>query len=148
MTRSGFTLIEALIAVVVSGILAALALPSLSRAVSRQGAWNARAAAISMYARARTSALETGRPTTLAWTGNVGLITATPRLSTGAGTLDTIGPVQNFNMIYGVAVSGTPGTSLTIDPRGLGTSGSTTLFFARNSVTDSVMVTGYGRVVK
>jgi prepilin-type N-terminal cleavage/methylation domain-containing protein len=149
MTRKGFTLIEALVTLVVAGVIATFAFPTLVKAVSRQGAWNARAAAISMYARARATALETGRPTTLSWTGDVALITATPRLlTTGSGSMDTVGIAENFSALYGVTVSGTPAASLTIDPRGLGTSASTTVFFTRNGFQDSVMVTGYGRVVK
>ena len=148
MNRRGFTLVEALITIVVAGLLGTLSFPTLSSTMSRRAAWNARAVAISMYARARATAQESGRATTLRWNGNVALITATPRLAAGAGTLDTIGNPENFNVAYGVTVSGTPAATLTIDPRGLGTSASTTVYFSRNGLRDSVMVTGYGRVVK
>lgn len=100
-----------------------------------------------MYGRARASALESGRATTLRWTGDVAVITATPRIS-GAPGVDTIGAPENFGLTYGVSVTGSPGTALTIDPRGLGTSASTTIFFTRNGLRDSMIVTGYGRVVK
>lgn len=144
----GFTLVEALITIVVAGLLGLMGFPTLASSMSRHSAWNARAVAISKYGRARAIALETGRATTLGWTGNVAVITATPRLAGGPGTLDTIGRPEDFGQLYGVTVTGVPGTALTIDPRGLGTSASATIFFTRSGVRDSVMVTGYGRVVK
>lgn len=147
MNRRGFTLIEALLAVVVAGLLGVLAFPTLAGTVSQRAAWNARAVAIGMYNRARASAVESGRATTLSWNGNVGLITASPRLSGGPG-VDTIGNPENFAAVYGVAVTGSPAPNLTIDPRGLGSSASTTIFFIRNGRRDSLIVTGYGRVIR
>ena len=147
MNKRGFTLVEALITVVVAGLLGLFSFPTLASSMSRHSAWNARAVAIGMYGRARASAQESGRATTLSWTGDVALITATPRLAGGAG-VDTIGQPENFGQLYGVRVTGAPGTILTIDPRGLGTSASTTIFFVRDGIRDSMMVTGYGRVVK
>lgn len=148
MNKRGFSLTEALVVMVVAGILGLLGFPTLASAMNRRMAWNARAVAIGMYSRARSNAMETGRSTTLTWTGNVAVITAGPRLLPGVGTVDTIGKPEDFGLQYGVVVTGTPGAALSIDPRGLGTSASTTVFFSRNGVRDSVMVTGYGRVVK
>lgn len=148
MNSRGFSLIEALIVMVVAGLLGLFGFPTLAGAMNGRMAWNARAVAIGMYSRARSNAMETGRATNLTWTGNVAVITAGPRLLPGAGTVDTIGRPENFGQLYGVTVTGTPGTVLGIDPRGLGTSAATTIVLSRNSVRDSIMVTGYGRVVK
>jgi len=147
MNKRGFTMVEALITVVVAGLLGLLSFPTLASSVGRHSAWNARAVAIGMYSRARASALESGRATILSWTGDVAVITATPRIAGGVG-VDTIGQPANFRTLYGVRVTGASGTVLTIDPRGLGTSASNTIFFTRDGFRDSVMVTGYGRVVK
>jgi prepilin-type N-terminal cleavage/methylation domain-containing protein len=147
VNRRGFTLVEALLTVVIAGLLAMLGFPTFARTLSSRAAWNARAVAIGMYAQARASATETGRATTLQWTGNTAVITASPRLNGGSG-VDTIGSPRNFDLMFGVSVSGSPGTVLSIDPRGLGTSASTTIFFVRNGTRDSILVTGYGRVVK
>ncbi len=147
MNRQGFTLVEAVLTVVTAGLLAMLGLPTFARTLSARAAWNARAVAIGMYAQARATASETGRTTTLQWTGNTAVITATPRLNGGAG-VDTIGSPRNFDTLFGVSVTGTPSTVLTIDPRGLGTAASTTVFFLRDGTRDSILVTGYGRVVK
>ena len=147
MNRHGFTLVEAVLTVVIAGVLAMFGFPTFARALNARAAWNARAVAIGMYAQARANASETGRSTTLRWTGNTAVITSSPRLNGGAG-LETIGSTRNFNSMFGVTVSGTPSTTLTVDPRGLGTSGSSTIFFVRNGIRDSILVTGYGRVVK
>ena len=147
MNRHGFTLVEAVLTVVIAGLLAMFGFPTFSRALNARAAWNARAVAIGKYAQARANASETGRSTTLQWNGNTAVITASPRLS-GAAGVDTIGNTRNFSSMFGVTVSGTPSTTLGIDPRGLGTSGSTTIFFVRNGIRDSILVTGYGRVVK
>lgn len=147
MNRRGFTLIEAVLTVVIAGLLGMLGFPTFARTLSVRAAWNARAVAIGMYAQARANATETGRATTLQWNGNTAVITATPRLN-GAAGVDTIGTPRNFDALFGVSVSGAPTAVLTIDPRGLGTSASTIVYFIRNGTRDSVLVTGYGRVVK
>jgi hypothetical protein len=50
---------------------------------------------VALYYQARSTAFVTGRLTTLTFTGNQAVITATPRLS-GVGTADTIGNVQTW----------------------------------------------------
>jgi Tfp pilus assembly protein FimT len=145
----GFTFLEALIVMVFIGLLTLIAVPLLSRSLTSANVHNARTLSIGMYARARASSLETGRVANLDFTGNVALITATPRLvAAGGSTLDTLGQAQDLNALYGVTVSGNPSTSLTIDPRGLASSTATTIYFTRDGKTDSMAVSGYGRVVK
>jgi hypothetical protein len=67
----------------------------------------------------------------------------------GVGTVDTIGPVENLNTLYGVAVT-SPVDSITFDPRGLaaGFGATSTLKVAKSGHTDSIVVDGLGRVVK
>lgn len=146
---SGFTFIEALIVLIFVGLLTLIAVPLLSRSLNAANVRNARTLSIGMYARARASALETGRVTNLDFTGNVALVTATPRLlAAGGSTIDTLGAPQDLNVSLGVTVTGNPTTSLTIDPRGLASSTATTIYFTRDGRTDSMSVSGYGRVVK
>jgi Tfp pilus assembly protein FimT len=146
---SGFTFIEALIIMVFVGLIMLIAIPLLSRSLNSANVRNARTLSIGMYARARASSLETGRVANLDFTGNVALVTATPRLVPLAGsTIDTLGFPQDLNDLYGVIVTGDPSTTLTIDPRGLASSTATTIYFTRDGKTDSMAVSGYGRVVK
>lgn len=145
----GFTFIEALIVMIFVGLLTLFAIPLLSRSLNAANVRNARTLSIGMYARARASALETGRITNLDFAGNVALIRAQPRLVPLAGsTEDTLGQPQNLNALYGVTVTGNPSTSLWIDPRGLASSTATTIYFSKDGRTDSMSVSGYGRVVK
>jgi prepilin-type N-terminal cleavage/methylation domain-containing protein len=142
----GFTLIELVIAIVIFGLLLGMMLPLANGAVTRVNVRSARAQAITLYQRARAAALESGRSTTLSFSADVGLVTATPRLA-GPGTVDTIGYPVNFGASFGVTVSGTPAPSLTVDPRGFGSS-TATLLFSRNGVTDSMVVSDFGRIFK
>jgi len=145
----GFTLVEALIIMALIGLLAIMAFPLIERSLTTANVRNARTLAIGLYARARSSALETGRVTTLSFSANVALITATPRLAPAVGsTLDTLGGPEDLQALYGVTVTGSPSTTLTVDPRGLASSNATTIYFSRPGTIDSMAVSGFGRVVK
>jgi len=147
--ESGFTFLEVLIVFVFMGLMLLIAFPRLEQALVAANVRNARTLSIGLYARARSSALETGRVATLDFTGDVALITATPRLVPVAGSsLDTLGGPQDLQALYGVTVTGNPSGTLTVDPRGLASSNATTIYFTRMGKTDSMAVSGYGRVVK
>lgn len=147
-SQAGFTLIEAVIVFVMVGILAALAYPRLTGGTARNSVRSARGHIISLYSKARAAAIETNRATTLNFNASQAWITATPRLNPGSGTVDTIGQVENLTGQYGVAVTFTPSGQLTIDPRGFGSATVTTVWVTRSGVTDSMVVSGFGRVIK
>jgi Tfp pilus assembly protein FimT len=148
-TESGFTVIELLIVFVFVGLMVLIAFPRLERSLTHANVRNARTLSIGLYQRARASALETGRVTTLTFNGNVAAVTATPRLSPLAGsTDDTLGGPHDLQALYGVTVTGNPSSTLTVDPRGLASSNATTIYFTRLGITDSMFVSGFGRVIK
>jgi prepilin-type N-terminal cleavage/methylation domain-containing protein len=144
--RAGFTMIELLVVIVIIGIVVGIGFPSLNRAKVKSDIRSARSQAVALYYQARSTAFMTGRFTTLTFTGNRAVITATPRLS-GVG-VDTIGNVQNLGQLYGVTVTVTPGNAVVVDPRGLGNSVPTTVYFTRSGQQDSMLVTGFGRVIR
>jgi type II secretory pathway pseudopilin PulG len=147
--EGGFTFIEALIVFAIIALLVLIAFPLLERGLTRANVRNARTLSIGLYQRARASALETGRVTTLTFAGNVAVVTATPRLAPLAGsTDDTLGGPHDLMVLYGVTVTGNPTNILTVDPRGLASSNATTIYFTRLGKTDSMSVSGFGRVVK
>lgn len=149
MNRRGFTFLEALIVFVFMGLMVLIALPLMGRSLTAANVRNARTLSIGLYARARASSLETGRVATLNFTGDVAVVTASPRLVPLAGsTLDTLGGPQDLQSLYGVTVTGNPTTVLTVDPRGLASSNATTIYFTKDGKTDSMAVSGFGRVVK
>ena len=148
-SEGGFTFLEVLIVFAFVGLMVLIAFPRLERALTSANVRNARTLSIGLYMRARSSALETGRVTTLTFNGDVALITATPRLMPVAGsTLDTLGGPHDLQVLYGVTVTGNPFNTLTVDPRGLASSNATTIYFTRVGKTDSMSVSGFGRVVK
>ncbi|HSE67186.1 MAG TPA: type II secretion system protein [Gemmatimonadales bacterium] len=149
ISRGGFTLIETLVVIVMISIILTIGFPSLNRARVKSDIRSARNQAVALYYTARSSAVMTGRVTTLTFNGNRAVITATPRLSPSVGsTADTIGNVENLGVVYGVTISASPGNAVTVDPRGLGSSVATTVYFTRNGQQDSMLVTGYGRVIR
>jgi prepilin-type N-terminal cleavage/methylation domain-containing protein len=145
--QGGFTLVEAMVVIVMMAIVLVIGFPSLNRARVKSDIRSARNQAVGLYYQARSSALMTGRFTTLTFSGNQAVITASPRLS-GPGTADTLGNVEDLGRLYGVTVSASPGNALTVDPRGLGSSVATTVYFTRNGQRDSMEVTGFGRVIR
>jgi len=147
-SQAGFTLIEAVIVFVMVGILTAIAYPRLTGGVARNSVRSARGHIISLYSKTRAAAIETSRATTLNFTAGTAWITASPRLNAGAGTVDTIGQVENLTGQYGVTVTFAPAGQLTVDPRGFGSATLTTVRVTRGGFTDSMVVSGFGRVIK
>jgi prepilin-type N-terminal cleavage/methylation domain-containing protein len=147
--QSGFTLIEAVIVFVLIGIITAYAYPRLASGSARNNVRSARGHIISLFAKTRAAAIETGRRTTLNFNASSAWITATPRLTVGgAGTMDTIGAqVDNLTTRYGVTVTWAPASQLVVDPRGFGAT-ATTVWVTRQGFTDSMVVSGFGRVIK
>jgi ABC-type uncharacterized transport system involved in gliding motility auxiliary subunit len=61
--------------------------------------------------------------------------------------IDTVGPIQDLYQTYGVTV--TPDTVLTVDPRGMGINvGTVVVRMSKGSHSDSIVISGYGRVQK
>lgn len=148
--RKGFTLIETLLVIVIISILVLISYPKISSAMVKTNVRGARTTLANMFSKARTAATQTNRKTRLVFSGNRVWIVASPRLA-GAGTADTIGPVENLNTIYGVTVTSSPAVdSVKFDPRGLaaGFGATSTLKVAKSGHTDSIVVDGLGRVVK
>jgi prepilin-type N-terminal cleavage/methylation domain-containing protein len=147
--RAGFTIMELLIVVVIIGITAAAAYPLAGAALARMDTRGARYHATTLITQARSAAQETGRTTTLSFAGNRALITASPRLVSVMGsTVDTIATPVDYIADYQVVVTGSNGTSIVFDSRGLASTGATTIRFTRGAMQDSVMVSDLGRVTR
>lgn len=146
-TRAGFTLIEILMVIVLIGIMTAIGFPKMRDGLVKSDVKSARSQAMLLYAQGRASAQESGRVVTLSFAGSTALLTATPRLLAGAGTIDTIAGPINLVTTYSVTAAGNPSSTLTIDPRGFGTSAGTTITFTRAGYSDSIVVSNFGRIV-
>lgn len=147
-SRAGFTLIEAALVFVLIGIITAYAYPRLTSASAKNNVRSARGHIISLFGKARAAAIETGRTTTLNFNSSSAWITASPRLTVGGtGTIDTVGQVDDLTTRYGVTVTWAPASQLTVDPRGFGST-ATTVWVTRQGLVDSMVVSGFGRVIK
>lgn len=139
-TRAGFSLVEALIVIVVMGMVMVIAAPRVSSGLARANVDNAVSATGALYSKARITALQLRKPATLRFSGGQVWITV-PR---GAG-LDTVGAVTDLAAEYGVTVASTGNP--TILPIGL-LAGNTAIQvkFTKGGSKDSLMISGYGRI--
>ena len=144
--RAGFSLIEMLIVVVVIGLMTLIAIPRLADAFAQNNLNNVRAKIISLYAVARANAGGTSRPTVLRLSGNKIYVVSGPRLKAGAGTLDTLTPVENIYTLYGITAN-VSSDSILLDQSGLGRNGST-IILSKSGRADTVTISQYGQILK
>lgn len=138
--RAGFTLLETMIAVVIMGLLLAMAMPRIRDTMLGTEVRNARAAVANLYARARMVALQQRKTATLTCNGNQVFIT----VPLGAG-LDTVGAVMDLGAQYGVTL--TASGDVTVLPTGLvNAAAPITWKVSKSGKSDSLMITGYGRM--
>jgi prepilin-type N-terminal cleavage/methylation domain-containing protein len=150
--RSGFTLIETLLAVIIVSVMTLMAYPRVNRSITKANLRGARVQVANMLAAARITATSGNRNTALIFNGNAVRVEAQGRRKAGAGTLDTIGLITNLNTLYGVTATLSSGTQVQYNGRGLAsniaTGSNIKISLTRNSYTDSVVVDMLGRVQK
>ncbi len=147
--RAGFTLVETAVALVVISLLVLIGFPKLSSAMDRNNVRSARTTVVNLIAKARAASTATNRRTWLKVEGGRAWVVAVPRISAGAGTVDTIGIVEDVGSQYGVSISATD--SIGFDPRGIAYSlagASVGFTIAKHDYTDVVTVDAMGRVIK
>jgi prepilin-type N-terminal cleavage/methylation domain-containing protein len=140
-SRSGFTLVETLIVVVILGLVAIIGFPKISAALVQNDVRSARTTVINLVATARAASVQTNQSIWIKFEGGKAYVVT-------AGSADTIGPVQNLTTQYGVTMSGAD--SIQFDPRGFGASlsGGVSVVLSRYSHADTVTLDGLGRVIK
>jgi prepilin-type N-terminal cleavage/methylation domain-containing protein len=148
--RSGFTLVEALVVVVLLGLMAIIAFPRISAAMVKSDLRSARTTMINLVATARAASVQSNRVTWIKRVGNTAYVAATPRVVPLAGsTADTLGAIRNLGTTYGVTMSGAD--SIQFDPRGFGSwtgGGSVSITLSRSSHSETITIDGLGRVTK
>jgi prepilin-type N-terminal cleavage/methylation domain-containing protein len=148
--RSGFTLIEALVVVVVLGLMSMIAFPKISAAMVKADLRSARTTMINLVATARAASVQSNRVTWIKRAGNSAYVAATPRLVALAGsTADTVGLVHNLGTTYKVTMSGAD--SIQFDPRGFGAwagGASVSMVLSRSGHSETITIDGLGRVTK
>jgi prepilin-type N-terminal cleavage/methylation domain-containing protein len=153
MSRAaGFTLIEALIVMVVVGMITAFTLPRIRSALYATNARSARVAFGTLAAKARSAARQRGCTATLNVTGGAtGRVWVTVCKVSSAGT-DTLGVIDPLAQRFNISISATSG-ALQFDPRGLsvGYLPLTVRFTSTaggSTVTDSAMINQLGKVTR
>jgi len=145
---AGFSLVEMLIVVVLIGLMSLFGFPRVVRVFNQSQVRGARQAVLNKYNAARIQARQSSRHTFLVRSGNVLWIEREPRMVGLAGsTRDTVGEFLNLEGSWLVAVRGF--TEVEIDPRGLTVGGGPwQLVIARQEASDSILITGFGRVTR
>jgi prepilin-type N-terminal cleavage/methylation domain-containing protein len=142
--RGGFTLAEMLIVVVIIGIALAMAVPRMQGVLHEsalQGALNRMASDLTLTRlRAVRSAARTSLTINAAGTGYTVVVDPT-------GTPETIKTVSFATDAKGLVFS-PANTSITFDSRGLLVTATTTIKATRQGRTDSLMVSGVGRIYR
>jgi prepilin-type N-terminal cleavage/methylation domain-containing protein len=150
--RKGFSLIEALMAIVVVSLVALIGYPKAMNAIATNNVRSARTTVINMIAKARAVATQTNRKSAqVEFVGDKVLVTATPRRVPAGGSKDTVGSVLDLHNTYGVTVTTTvPSGAITFDPRGIGSGFglSSTISVAKSGKTQMITVDKLGRVRK
>ena len=83
-SRSGFTLIEALIVVVILGLIMVIGYPKVGAAMAKTDLRSARTTVINLVATARAASVQTNRRTWIKLEGNRAYVLARPRADSGA----------------------------------------------------------------
>ena len=147
--RAGFTLIEIAVALIIVSLLVLIGIPKFNDAMAGQKVRGARTMTVNMVAKARAAATQSNRITRLVVNGNRVYIVAKPRLTAGAGTWDTLGPVENLNSRYGVTLTRVATDSIKFDPRGMSWGGVVdTMRMTKSGHTDWMAIDAMGRVTK
>ena len=144
-SRSGFTVIELLIVIIIIGVLTGIALPKLSTAAQKSNVRSTRIELASMVTRARAAAIQRGCVDSLHINTSTSVAWVTACKLSGSGR-DTVGPVDNLNKRFGVTLS-TSKTDYGYDPRGIlvGFSGGT-IAITGSGYSDSVVINNVGKV--
>jgi prepilin-type N-terminal cleavage/methylation domain-containing protein len=150
--RKGFSLIEALMAIVVVSLVALIGYPKAINAIATTNVRSARTAVVNMIATARAKATQGSRSgAKVEFIGNKVLVTATPRRkTTGSGSKDTVATVD-LNKDYGVTVDASEAPTIAFDPRGMGSGFSqqgSTITLTKSGKTQTIKVDMLGRVIK
>jgi Tfp pilus assembly protein FimT len=131
--------------VVVTGLIMLVAFPKIRMGMITSSIRSARGDIVAMHSRARTAAVQYGKPTYVAFSGNRAVVLM--RVASGnVAWADSLGGVQDLADKYGVSLRVSQDT-LKFDPRGFGVQGGS-VYISRSGDADTITVSGFGRVVQ
>jgi len=146
VSRSGFTLIEMLVVIVIISALLTLAMPKVKTYVLHETVRSARREVTTHLARGRATAVFRGCRAVLHLDEATSRVWITACSIEGTGT-DTVGSVDNFQNHFGVAFT-SDGDSVLFTPQGIAmASSSIAMTFTKNGWTENLAITPVGRPV-
>lgn len=144
MSRRGFTLMEAVIAIVVIGVVLAIGLPRANDWVRREAVRGARRQLVTHLAQARYTAIQRGCPAVLHLDQSNARVWVTACTLQGGGS-DTVGALDYLSSRFGVGFA-SDRDSLAFTPQGLAlATASLQVVFSRGTDTASLTITPAGR---
>ncbi|MCZ6753773.1 MAG: prepilin-type N-terminal cleavage/methylation domain-containing protein [Gemmatimonadetes bacterium] len=142
-TKSGLTLIEMLVVIVIAGALVLFSVPRLLDNSQKRDVRGAKRKVVALFYRSRSLAIETNRHVTLRLGPTMAMITS----SVPGGGEDTV-VVEDF-AAYGVGLASSI-ANIQLDPRGvaynLGVS-TALITMSKSGYADTVRISGFGRVM-
>ena len=137
----GFSLVEALVVVVILGVLTLIFAPRLEPLAAGRGVKGARAGFVNLFNLARVYAVQLRGRAFVVVSNNI----ATARVVSG-GVSRTVGSAVRFDSTFRVVATPVP-DSVIIESTGLITTGLPfSLVLSRSGVVDTVKITGFGKV--
>jgi prepilin-type N-terminal cleavage/methylation domain-containing protein len=143
--RPGFTVIELLLVMVISGIAMAMAMPKLAAVRDRSALRGARQQVSSYVTMARGAAVRRRLPAQVRFSSNTAWITVTQTNGTNTALGGTIQLASDHKVTMTTSV-----TNINFDQRGIASNlvGTTILRFTRNGLKDSLCVNRLGLISK
>lgn len=136
--RSGFTIIEIVIVLVISAIVSAISVPRAGQFIDRIEVHGARTEAASMFSIARHYAIARGTQATL----DIDPVTRTLMIKASGQTVST----RELGAAYGVAINANR-ASITYSPIGVGYGAANfTMILSRGLAADTIYISRLGRV--
>lgn len=146
MSRQGFTLIEAIVVIVIISTLLTLAMPKVKTYVLHESVRSARREVTTHLARGRATAVFRGCRAVLHLDPATSRVWITACQIDGPG-LDTVGSVEDFQSHFGVAFT-SDGDSVLFTPQGVAmASASIAMTFTKDGWTENLSITPVGRPV-
>lgn len=149
MRRSGFTFVEILIVMILIGLIAALGVPRIRDALTKQNVRSARAALGTMVVKARAAAVQRGCAASLQLRSTTAWVTACRTNAVGSvATLDTLGGIEQVAARWNVTMTRST-DSIRFDPRGINSQlQQVTVWLQAGSIRDSLVVNPLGKVIR
>ena len=141
-TRSGFTLVEMMMVLVMIGVLSVAATPRIKDALGASALRSAKFEILATLRRARATAIQRGKVARLVVSGSLVRVTVD-----SSGQQVAVGAPVDFYRYYKVTVTGTTGT-VGYDPRGfaVGLNNAERIYLTRSGKRDSVCVSRIGQI--